>query len=204
MKSTNRGFTAAAPLALAILAALAGCSTPPAPAPAPEDQHAEIMLQDGDVVKISFPGAPNLDTGAQPIRLDGKITLPIVGAVTAAGMTPTELQKDLLSLFSDQLVSKEVIVTVVSSTYVVYVDGPVLHPGKITLDHPITVLDAIMEAGGFDYSKANINKVVVIRHKGKTNSFILDLQPVLSGSQKDEFFLAPGDIIHVPEKISWF
>jgi len=190
-----------------LLLGMSGCATPAAPVSADTDRRAEITLQDGDVVKVSFPGAPNLDLPAQPIRRDGKIAVPLAGDVTAAGSTPTQLQQQILTMLSSQLVTKEVVVTVVSSTYTIYVDGPVQHPGKVILNHPITLLEAIEEAGGFDYSKANISKIVVIRHgtqgQGDT-SFNLDLKPVLKGKQKDSFFLAPGDIVHIPEKFNWF
>src|SRR5215467_10066286 len=51
-----------------------------------------IVLREGDVVKVTFPGAPNLN-GSQPIRRDGRITLQLVGEVQAAGKTPNELEK---------------------------------------------------------------------------------------------------------------
>jgi polysaccharide export outer membrane protein len=194
-------------LALASLGGMTGCQTPAPPASTLAEQHAEIVLQEGDVVRVSFPGAPNLDTQPQPVRRDGQITLPIVGGITAAGVTPTELQKQILAKLSDQLLSKEVLVSVVSSTFAVYVDGPVLRPGKIVADHPITVMEAIMESGGFDYDKADMRHVQVLRHKGQSKDytyFTLDLKEVLDGKQKDLFYLEPGDMVHVQQKFSWF
>ena len=194
-------------LALTFGIALAGCQTQPAMAPAAE-QHSDLTLREGDVVKISFPGAPDL-TPAEPlqIRRDGKITLPLVGEVTAAGRTPAELQGDLIALFAKQLVSKEVIVTVISSSFAVFVDGDVVHPGKVTTDHPITLLEAIMEAGGFDYAKADTARVLVIRRPRGADDYTyytVDLSLALSGRQSDAFYLAPGDVIHVRDKFSLF
>ena len=195
-------------LASAWALALAGCQTPPPATPAPEDTHADLTLREGDVVKITFPGAADL-TPPEPlqIRRDGKITLPIAGEVQAAGRTPAQLQEDLLALFSKQLVSKEVVVTVISSTFVVFVDGDVIHPGKIVSDHPITLLEAIMEAGGFDYTKADTGRVMVIRHspgQGDYHNYTVDLKQVLEGRSGDVFHLAPGDVVHVADKFSWF
>ena len=194
-------------LSLALLAGMAGCQTPPAPTSALDAQHSEIILQAGDVIRVSFPGAPNLDSPPQPIRVDGKITIGIVGAVDAAGLTPTQLQSALLTKLSDQLLTKEVVVTVVQSSFSVYVDGPVARPGKIISDHPITIMEAIMESGGFDYTNANTRKVVVIRHKPQSKDysyFTIDLQDVLDGKQRDLFYLAPGDMVHVTKKFNWF
>jgi len=79
------------------------------------------------------------------------------------GFKPSELEKELVKLYSSQLVSKEVSVAVESSSFAVYVTGSVLRPGKIVSDRPISVLEAIMEAGGFAGTMANMKAVVVIR-----------------------------------------
>ncbi len=194
-------------LTAGFLGGLTGCQTPPQPTSTLEEQRAEIKLREGDTIRVSFPGAPNLDTQPQPIRRDGKITIAMAGELTAVGLTPTELQNQILAKIGDQLLTKEVLVSVVSSTFAVYVDGPVLRPGKIIADHPITVMEAIMEAGGFDYEKADMKNVKILRHKGQTKDytyFILDLKRVLDGEQKDLFYLEPGDMVHVQQKFSWF
>jgi len=192
---------------LAAFAVFTGCEAPPAVPSGAEEQHAELTLREGDVIKISFPGAPNLDVAPQPIRRDGKVTLPIAGEVTAVGLTPIALQEQLVKLFADQLQSKEVVVTVISSSFSIFVDGTVLRPGKIDTDHPITVLEAVMEAGGFDYTRADTERILVIRHKTGSKGydyFTIDLKQVLDGKKTDLFYLAPGDVVHVPVKFSWF
>ncbi|MGA9449921.1 MAG: polysaccharide biosynthesis/export family protein, partial [Verrucomicrobiia bacterium] len=110
---------------------------------------ATYTLREGDILKISFPGSPNLNS-IQQIRSDGKINLPLIGEVNAAGLTTEELQKKLMDSYASQLSPDEVTVEVQSSSFPVYVTGAVLRPGKISSDHPITALEAIMEAGGFD------------------------------------------------------
>ena len=195
------------------LMALTGCQEPPVintpvdrdaetkqPAPAAE----EFTLQSGDTVKISFPSAPNLDT-TQQIRSDGKVNLPMVGEVVAAGRTPITLEQELVSRYAPQLVSKEVSVTVVSAPFAVFVSGAVQRPGKIVTDRPISALEAIMEAGGFDNAKANMTAVVVIRQVGgTTKNYTLDLKQVLEGKKVETFYLRRSDIVHVPEKFTWF
>jgi len=123
----------------------------------------------------------------------------------AAGLTPAALERDLLQRYSTQLVSKEITVTVISSSFLVYVSGAVIHPGKIESTHPMTAIEAIMEAGGFDSAKADTTAVVVIRNEGgQTKNTTLNLKLVLEGKQNRAFFLKPSDIIYVPEKFSWF
>ncbi len=163
-----------------------------------------IVLHEGDTIRISFPGAPNLNT-VQVIRRDGRVTLPLIGEFKAAGLTPPDLEKELIKQYGPQLQTKEVSVSVDSSAFPIYVTGAVLRPGKILSDRPLTALEAVMEAGGFDYTKANMKKVRVIRiEKGQTEHYTLNLKNVLQGGQAAEFKLKPSDIIYVPERFSWF
>ena len=192
---------------LGLLMTLTGCQTPRFEERAEQQAAAnsdEIVLREGDVLKISFPGAPTLNTSVQ-IRRDGRISLPTVGEYKAAGLTPNALETALVKLYENQLQAKEVRVSVESSSFAVYVTGAVLRPGKVTSDRPITALEAIMEAGGFDYTKANLKKVRVIRHEnGRTEHFTLNLKRVLNAQDSDQFNLKPGDIVYVPERFSWF
>jgi len=192
---------------LVVLALAAGCQTQPSlpPAALQGTNTTEIItLREGDVLKISFPGNANLNK-TQPIRRDGMISLDLVGEVKATGKTPKELEKDLLDLYSTQLVSKEVTVEVQSSSFPVYVSGSVLRPGKVMSDHPITALEAVMEAGGYDYTKADLKRVTIIRHEGNSiRNYIVNLKRVVDGKSSELFYLKPGDIVIVPERFSWF
>jgi polysaccharide biosynthesis/export protein len=195
-------------LSCAILMAVSGCETqtPPKGFIEPATAHSEaISLREGDVLKISFPSAPTLNT-TQQIRRDGQISLPLgLGELKAAGMTPAELEKKLIDLYASQLVQKQVTVTVDSSSFPVFVTGMIIRPGKIASDHPITALEAIMEAGGPDYTKANLKAVRVTRLEGgQFKTYTLNLKLVLDGKQTTPFYLKPGDIVYVPERFSWF
>ena len=192
---------------LALLVLATGCQTPgPSPLPAANGTNAAevITLRESDVLKISFPANANLNT-TQPIRRDGMISMPLVGEVKAAGKTPEELKKDLIDLYSTQLLSKEVTVEVQSSQFPIYVTGSVLRPGKIMSDHAITALEAIMEAGGFDSTKADLKAVQVIRREaGGTRNYELNLKRIMDGKPDAPFYMKPSDIIFVPEKFNWF
>jgi polysaccharide export outer membrane protein len=176
-----------------------------APDVADNQPHKElIVLREGDTVRISFPGNANLDT-AQQIRRDGRITMPLVGEVDASGLTPDQLKDKMIKLYESQIASKEVTVTVVSSSFPVFVTGAVVHPGKILSDHPITALEAIMEAGGFDYNTANLKAVKVLRQgTNTTEHFTLNLKAVMKGTDTRQFYLKPSDMIYVPQRFSFF
>ena len=69
----------------------------------------------------------------------------------------------------------------------------------------MTALEAIMEAGGFDYAKANQKEVMIIRHEnGQIEHFKLNLKKVMDGQQSEPFNLKPFDIVKVPERFAWF
>ena len=195
-------------LAAVFLTFVNGCQTPMGKATGvpPENSAPDttIALREGDALKISFPTASRLDT-SQQVRRDGKIVLPVLGEVNAVGLTPAQLEQEILKLYGDQLATKEVSVTLVTSSYPVFVNGAVLNPGKITAERPITALEAIMEAGGFKYETANLKKVRVIRHEGSdVKTFTLDFKGVLSGVPTPPFYVKPSDIIYVPEKFTLF
>ncbi len=163
-----------------------------------------VLLREGDVLKIVFPGAPNLNT-TQQIRRDGKIRLPLVNEVTAAGKTAGDLEKELVELYAGQLLTKEINVSVESSSFSVYVSGAVLKPGKVDASRPLTAMEAIMEAGGFDYTKANLKEVTVNRTvNGRVTHHKLNLKDELEGKTSSPFYLKPSDIIFVPERFNWF
>jgi polysaccharide export outer membrane protein len=177
--------------------------SPAAPVPA-QDKSASMPLREGDTVKISFPGAPSLDT-VQTVRLDGKITLTMVGEMKAAGLTPRELEAELLKAYDSQLVLKQVSVVVQSSLFTIYVTGAVLRPGKVVSDRVETPLEAIIEAG-IDHNKANLKKVTVLRTRadGTSETFKLNLENVLKGKSGPTFTLKAWDTIYVPERFMWY
>jgi len=176
-------------------------STPTSSAPTNNDL---LMLHEGDTLSVTFAGAPDLNTVAA-IRRDGRITLKSLGEFKAAGLTPPEMEKELMKLYGPQLQTKEVSVAVISSAFPVYVTGAVLRPGKILSDRPLTALGAIMEAGGPDYTRANLKAVRVLRTEhGQTHHYVVNLKDVLRGPKADQFPLKPADILYVPEKFSMF
>jgi polysaccharide export outer membrane protein len=165
-------------------------------------QKAAVLIE-GDVILISFPAAPDLNT-SQKIRRDGRITLPLIGEVEVSGLTPTELETALLALYDKQLVTKEVSVTVTSSSWTFYVNGAVLSPGKQVSDRRLTALEAIMEAGDPSPS-ANLKKNTIIRQEGdKRTTHKLNMKDVLAGKKKNVFYIQPSDIITIPEKFVIF
>lgn len=191
---------------LAFVVLVSGCTTPPTNVPPAVSVAPDVQtLNPGDTVRISFPSTPSMKEEVQQIRRDGRINLPLVGEIKAADKTPKELEQELEKALEPQLTSKEVKVAVVSSSLFVYVSGAVMRPGKVLSDRPLTAFDAIMEAGGFDSTRANTKNVLIIRQEGGVSkSYPINMKAVLEGAQVEVFYLKPGDIVQVPEKFSWF
>jgi polysaccharide export outer membrane protein len=162
--------------------------------------QAPTELTVGDVVKITFPAAPELNQ-SQKIGTDGTLSLPLVGQVHAAGKTPGSLQSELSNLYKSQLQDSETVVTVESRAIPVVVSGAVQKPGKVVFERPATLLEAIMEAGGFT-PEADLKKVTVIRIvKGEHEAQAFDLRPVLKGRETKAVYVSGGDVIYVPERM---
>ena len=191
---------------LALVFATTGCESTKVTAPVQDlasfTQTAQ-KLREGDVIKISFPSTPSLDA-QQTIRTDGRITLAMLGEMRVVNMTPLELETELIKRYATQLVSNEVTVSVVSSSFFVFVSGAVNAPGKIQTDRPLTALEAILQVGGFT-PLAKTTAVDIIRtENGITRKITLNLQKILDGEPVEQIYLVANDIVMVPEKFRWF
>lgn len=173
-------------------------------APGDEGQsgfYSTNQLHDGDVVGIEFQYATNFDT-VQKISLDGTLNLDMVGRVLAAGRTVMQLQQDITKDYQPFAKGDVVTVRIITSTACIYVAGSVLRPGAVELDHPMTVLEAIMDAGGFDNSRANLSKVTLLRiEDGSQLTYRINLNKVLAGRESAPFYVRPFDIVYVPAKV---
>ncbi len=191
------------PLFLALLAlslwTLAGCSSGRRTGMVePVTASTPTVLGPGDVIKISFTTAPEMNL-SQKIRADGRLNLPQVGEVKASGKTLRQFQAEIKALYRGQINNPDVVVTLESAAIQVYVSGSVRTPGKLTFDRPTTVLQAIMEAGGVNQF-GNLRRVHLIRiSDGVQRTQMLDLRPILAGRTTEAFYVKNGDIIQVPQ-----
>jgi protein involved in polysaccharide export with SLBB domain len=159
------------------------------------------VLAPGDNVEVKFAYVPDLNQ-AQIIRPDGKISLPLIHDVPAAGMTPTELQDSLLQKYQDTALKSPELVVIVRefNASKIYVGGEVGQPGTQPLLTPTTVLQAILQANGFK-NTARADEVMIIRQRvgGGYDWQVLNLQKALAGQDfASNIPLAPRDVIYVP------
>lgn len=158
------------------------------------------LLHEGDVVGITFQYSTNFNT-VQKIALDGMLNLEMVAPARASGMTLIELQQELTTLYKPLVKDDVVTVKLITSSSGVYVSGAVLRPGMVEMDRPLTVIEAVMAAGGFDTSRAKLSAVNVLRvENGQQQTYHVNLKRVMDGKEKSPFYLKPFDIIYVPAK----
>lgn len=178
-----------------------GCENMSPGAPVPNEASISKPsgnLAPGDEINVSFSGAPELNT-KQKIQPNGKVSMPTIGDVSAAGKTINSLQSTLTSLYQPHLQDSNVVVALEAASAGVYVSGEVLRPGKIPLDRPMTALEAVMEAGGFT-KFANPKQVIVVRKEGgKQQRYVLNMNDALYGSDSSPFYVRPFDVLYVKQ-----
>ena len=189
--------------AFLVFAALAcgGCQTPPqVPLPNPPGPKTAVRLSPGDIIKVSYSDE-TLPDQTQKIRRDGKVSLPFIGEVTAAGKRVPDFQNELVRLYESHLENGEVLVTLENGMTAVTVSGFANKPGKFVFDRPTTVFQAIMEAGGVsDYgSLSNIHLVRIINGEQRTE--IINLRPAIRGDPTKPKYVQDGDVIYISRSL---
>jgi polysaccharide export outer membrane protein len=153
------------------------------------------------VIKVSYADESVPDQ-TQKIRRDGKLSLPLIGEVTAAGKRTIDFQHELVRHYEGQLENNEVLVTLENGTAAVIVSGFANKPGLYGFDRPTTVYQAIMQAGGVsDYgSPRNVRLTRIVNGVQLTES--INLRPAIRGEPTRPEYVQDGDVIYISR--SWF
>jgi polysaccharide export outer membrane protein len=154
----------------------------------------------GDVLQIVVWREPDASLPDTVVRSDGKISVPLIGDVDVAGLTPAQLKDSLVEKFSHYINNPVVSVYPKQiNSRKVYVMGMVKREGPIPLVRPMTVLQAIDEAGGLG-EWAKRKKIYVLRKEnGKQVKLPFDYQAVIKGQRLEQnIALLPDDTIVVP------
>ena len=188
-----------------LLPLLYACSTPVAPSLVAtssgeeEPPSQDYIIGSEDAVEVQVWKNPDLSRTVT-VRPDGKISLPLIGDVQAAGQTAAQLADavtEKLKTYYKEPAQVTVIVTQVNS-YAIYLLGEVRGQGKHVVKSGTTFLQAISLAGGFT-PFASTNKITLRRRgpEGKESAILIRYKDVLAGRQAN-LILKPGDTIIVP------
>lgn len=152
-----------------------------------------------DMLRIDVWKEPDISRTI-PVRPDGKISLPLLNDVQAAGLTTTELAGTIREGLTKYITSPQVTVTVTEiNSRRVYCTGEVLKPGALSLLPNMTALQAISSCGGFTQF-AKIKGIYILRtENGKQKQYPFNYKDVVKGKKpEDNILLQSGDVIVVP------
>lgn len=159
------------------------------------------VIGPGDVLDIDVWQNAELSFKGLPVRPDGKISIPLLNDVQAAGLTAMQLSSDLTEKLKKYVKGDPVVTVVVTqvNSQRFYVLGEVARPGVFPLLPGITALQAISTAGGFTQF-ANEKKVYILRESsGRAVKLPFDYKMVVQGKDLQENIeLKPGDTVVVP------
>jgi polysaccharide export outer membrane protein len=177
----------------------AGQSAGPAPSEAGIDIPADYVIGPGDVLSIVF-WRDNEMSQEVVVRPDGKISMPLLNDVDAAGRTPEQLRRRLSEAASEliEAPSVAVVVKAINSRFV-YITGKVAKAGPYPIQGSLSVLQLIATAGGVaEY--ANSKNIVIMRSEGgQTKSFKFNYKDVINQRRVEQnILLKPGDTVVVP------
>lgn len=158
----------------------------------------DYIIGPEDVLHVAVWKEADL-TATLPVRPDGKISLPLLNDVQAAGLTPMQLADSLTEKLKKFVASPRVTVVVTSiNSKRIYLVGEVSHTGAIPMLPNMTVLQALSSAGLTQF--ANAKKIYVMRvQNGKQEKLPVNYRKLVKGEQMDQnYMLQPGDTIVVP------
>lgn len=158
----------------------------------------DYVIGADDLLKIVVWKEQEL-TETLPVRPDGKISMPLLGDVPAAGMTPTELSDSIQQKLKKYIADPRVTVVVSAmNSQRVFVTGEVTHSGAIPLLPHMTVLQALSTSGFTQF--ANLKGIYVLRNEsGHQTKLPFNYKEVVKGQRSDENIeLKPGDTVVVP------
>lgn len=189
-------------------------TTPSVPAPVPAAAPAarpaataatvpaspEYRIGRGDKLRVDVYKEVDLSNALQ-VRPDGRITLPLIGNLSAVGQTPMQLQRRVAELLKEYVANPVVTVMVTEvADRVAYVLGEVAQPGAVPLKGPMTVLQALAVAGGFK-EFANPRNIRILRRNGnpeRVETIYFNYKDALKDDGGDVVYLVEGDTVIVP------
>ena len=200
--------TFAGSLIAAAVVAIAGCGGAPelplAP-PASSLPSAEYRIGPGDNLNIFVWRNPEL-TVTVPVRLDGRVSIPLVEDVVAIGKTPSALAREYEQRLNKYI--KEPLVTVIVEGFVgpipdqVRVIGEAAQPRSLPYRADMTVLDAMIAVGGLTRYAAGNDAVIVRSANGAQNTYAVHLSDLIrDGDIASNVALQPGDILIIPQRL---
>jgi protein involved in polysaccharide export with SLBB domain len=172
-------------------------ATPSAYVASPSADGVAYLLKVGDVVQVSLRGIPSADSIEDVIDEDGMISLPLINEIQAAGMTASELERNIRKTYLDQDIYRNIAVNVVVPTRYYFIQGEIRAPGRFQIVSATRLSQAIAAAGGYtEYASGQ----VLVKRGGKIVKTIRNSRR-LERTPEDDILLEPDDIIEVKRSL---
>ena len=156
------------------------------------------MLKVGDGVQVYLRGIPSPDLIEDIIDEEGKISLPFINEVQAAGLAASELERNIRQIYLDQDIYRNITVNVVVPTRSYFILGEVRAAGRFQIMSATRVSQAIAAAGGYtEYASGKVQ----VKRRGAIVKVIKDARR-LERAPEDDILLEPDDVVEVLR--SWF
>ncbi len=168
-------------------------------AASPATKDVEYIIGRGDLLRIMVWKEKDLSQ-SMSVRIDGRISLPLIGDVMAAGKTISGLTRELEKRFSSVVTDPAVSVMLIQSkSWRYYIIGKIKQPGEFPIDFPITILQAIAKSGGFA-QWAKTDDISILRQtKGRDQILKFNYDAVTKGRNLTQNIqIKPGDTIIIP------
>ena len=172
--------------------------------PAPPQEQGEYVLQVGDAIDVTYYYHPDNNQANLLVRPDGKVYLPLIGEVQAAGLTAPQIADAIVKRSSTSLRDPKVAVNVRTLNPTrVFVGGEVFKPSFVTYTPGLTAVQAVMQVGGWK-DTADLQEVVLLQ---KINEGSNEYRPskinlakvVELGDTKADIVLGPSDVLVIPK-----
>jgi len=165
-----------------------------------KSQSSDYRIGAGDMIEVSTWKEPDLSRKEVLVRVDGKISFPLIGDIQAAGMTPAELTETIQKGLKDYVTSPVVTVTITNpGSQKVYILGEVLKTGEYPLYKTLTVLQAFALAGGFTQWASKDEIILLRKEGGKEKIYKINYKDIVRGRESENnLALQANDTIVVP------
>jgi polysaccharide export outer membrane protein len=178
----------------------AGKSTDTKPAEVAQaaEGASDYVIGADDTLRISVWKEPDL-TETLPVRPDGKISMPLLNDIPAAGLTPLQLKDSITEKLKKYIADPRVTVVVTAmNSRRIFVTGEVTHTGPMALLPHMTMLQALAQAGFTQF--ANLKGIYLLRmENGKQEKYPFNYKEVIKGNHPEQnIALKPGDTVVVP------
>jgi len=161
----------------------------------------DYLIGIGDVIEIQVYGESDL-SGKFTVHNDGSISIPLIGSVFVNGLTIPDITNTITNKYKNDYLVTPIITVMMKeiNSKKIYIFGEITKPGTVQYEENMTVLQAILTAGGFT-KNADKGKIYITRNvKGVEKRISLSVDNITK-LDDIKFKMIPGDVIYIPETI---